>query len=137
MLDEIRLFASVFLNVLICIINKMAVKAVARKSETGRDPHTPSNPKSSGSINNAGSSNKNWRDKLRNIAFPAIPIHWKKFVTTIWKPTKGNIRVTIRNPLADSEARAGDGLNGSTTISGKSSPIASPIQPITMPTFMV
>ena len=75
---------------------------VAMASDIGILIHTPNVPKKLGSINSPGIRNNTWRESEKKMALLAIPIHWKKFDTTIWKPTIGN---AIRVSLNPSDAR--------------------------------
>ena len=54
------------------------------KSLEGSAHHTPSTPSSGGSIINSGSRKSSCRDKERKMLMRALPIDWKKLVTTAW-----------------------------------------------------
>ena len=67
-----------------------------------------------------------WRVRERKIALPAIPILWKKFAVTIWKPIIGKNITTIRNPLAEISTSSRSDVKMPTTKSGISIPTKKP-----------
>ena len=67
----------------------------ARASENGIELHIHHSHHISEKIERAGTRNSNCRERERNILTFALPILWKKLVTTIWNPTIGNIIIII------------------------------------------
>ena len=66
----------------------------AEKSEIGILHHTPSMPQNIGRIPRSGRRMSNCLDKERKMLIFTFPIHWKKFVMTIWKPMIGKQNIT-------------------------------------------
>ena len=69
-----------------------------------------------------GRRNNNCRVSDKKMALLAMPILWKKFDVTIWKPTIGKTNTTMRKP---SEARAispSSVVKSDTATSGMNSP---------------
>lgn len=61
----------------------MAATKDAIASDIGMLIHTPVVPKNVGKIIKPGMRNRTCRESEKNIAFPAMPMHWKKLLTTI------------------------------------------------------
>ena len=59
------------------------VTTAATTSEIGIAHHTPSTPYIGGRMANIGRRNINCRDRDRNMLTLAMPMLWKKLVTTI------------------------------------------------------
>lgn len=64
-------------------ISIIAATIDATKSDIGILIQTPNDSKNVGNISNPGIKNSTCRESEKNIARPAIPIHWKKLETTI------------------------------------------------------
>ena len=110
---------------------------LAMVSDIGILIHTPCAPKNNGNISKPGIRNNTCLDNEKNMALPAIPIHWKKLLTTIWKPTIGNANTVILKP---SEARAissSSVVNALTTKVGNNSPTRKPNVVITVAAYIV
>ncbi len=54
-----------------------------------------------------------------NIAFPTIPILWKKLAVTIWKPIIGYVKNTMRRPFLESSISSLSLVNMPAMASGK------------------
>ena len=99
---------------------------LAIESATGRLYHTPFTPKKRGKISKAGSKKRTCLDKDIKIALPGIPILWKKFDVTIWKPIIGKNMNTILIPGITSSISSLSVVKTDATALGKSSPIKKP-----------
>ena len=65
-----------------CIITNAIMNA--RKSDADWAAHTPVTPHRCGSTISSGMRNITWRVRDSSIAFPAMPMLWKKLDVTIW-----------------------------------------------------
>lgn len=72
-----------FLNFLIYFVIITAAMSEAIVSAVGSDIHTPSSLKNCGRMISSGSRNSICRDSDRNMLIFALPMLWKKLVTTI------------------------------------------------------
>ena len=80
-----------------------AAITLAARSEIGILNQMPSTPQKSGRMSKSGMSITTWRLSERMMAFFAMPMLWKKFDVTIWKPMIGKNIITIRRPRADGD----------------------------------
>ena len=78
-----------------------------------------------------------WRDRLRKMLFPACPMLWKKWLTTICPPTSGNIITQMRNPRAAMDIICSSLVNSMAGISGMNMPMRKPSVVTTVPAAMV
>ena len=109
-----------FLN--ICLM-KMAVSINDRKSDMTKLYHTPSVPMSSGRVYRHGSRNRSCLERDRNMDLFTIPRLWKKLVPIIWKPTKGNIIVSILRAVDARDISSSSWVNIPTAAFGMNIPI--------------
>ena len=72
----------------------MAAMTAAEKSEIGILYHTPSMSHIIGRKARSGRRMSNCLDKERKILIFTFPMHWKKFVMTIWNPMTGKQNIT-------------------------------------------
>ena len=72
----------------------MAAMTAAEKSEIGMLHHTPSMPHIIGRKARSGRRMSNCLESERKMLIFTFPIHWKKFVMTIWKPMTGKQNIT-------------------------------------------
>ena len=86
-----------------CLYNNTAATILEIKSLIGILHQIPDAPINFGRMMRQGRRNNNCRVSDKKIALLAKPILWKKFPVTIWKPTIGKNKTTMRKP---SEARA-------------------------------
>ena len=76
-----------------------AAMTAAEKSEIGMQYHTPSMPHISGSNPKSGMRMSNCLESERKMLIFTFPMHWKKLVTTIWKPMIGKHSIMMRIAL--------------------------------------
>ena len=72
----------------------IAAMTAAEKSEIGILYHTPSISQIIGRKARSGRRMSNCLDKERKMLIFTFPIHWKKFVMTIWNPMTGKQNIT-------------------------------------------
>ena len=72
----------------------MAAMTAAEKSEIGILYHTPSISQIIVRKDRRGCRMSNCLDKERKMLIFTFPMHWKKFVMTIWKPMIGKQNIT-------------------------------------------
>ena len=70
------------IRIYLTIITK--AKRAEKASDIGIDIHTPVIPKNRGNTPNSGTRKSNWRESERKMLIFALPMLWKKLVTTIW-----------------------------------------------------
>ena len=78
-----RDFIKNFLNILIYLTIITKAKIAEKVSDIGIAIHTPVMPKNSGNMPNSGTRKSNWRESERKMLIFALPMLWKKLVTTI------------------------------------------------------
>ena len=71
-----------------------AAMTAAEKSEIGMLHHTPSIPHIIGRKARSGRRMSNCLESERKMLIFTFPMHWKKFVMTIWKPMIGKQNIT-------------------------------------------
>ena len=113
------IYALWFLNIWNCLYSNTAATILEAKSLIGILHQIPAAPIKVGKMNRHGKRNNNCLVSERKIALFAIPILWKKLDVTIWKPTIGNSKTTIRKPSAARLMRPSSLVNNETTISQK------------------
>ena len=104
-----------------------AAITLAARSEIGMLNQMPSTPQKSGKISKSGMSITTWRLSERMMAFFAMPMLWKKFDVTIWKPMIGKNIITIRRPRAERSIKVWSVVKAFATSSGISSPAKYPV----------
>ena len=104
-----------------------AAITLAARSEIGILNQMPSTPQKSGRMSKSGMSITTWRLSERMMAFFAMPMLWKKFDVTIWKPMIGKNIITIRRPRAERSIKVWSVVKAFATSSGISSPTKNPV----------
>lgn len=100
----------------------MAATALARASLIGMLHQIPAAPMKVGRMRRQGNRNSNCRVSDRKMALFAMPMLWKKFDVTIWKPTIGKTSTAIRKPSADRLINPVSVVKMETVSSGTNSP---------------
>ena len=93
---------------------KMAAQATDRKSEIGKESHTPFSPSQSGSIYTRGTRNRSWRVSDRKMLVLTMPRLWKKLPETIPNPTDHTIIFISRSALSALAIISGSEVNNLT-----------------------